>query len=778
MKTVTLTFSNPDVTSKYDTDGKEVTLQFLKIFIYFALFHTICLNIKLLIEGSYLRLIWVNIEAFGYIIPLFLQKYLVKLKKVTLDAIFCSIIMVIYLVHLEYIIVPIILMMKGSPEDHFILFFLGVSIEIFRIFLYIARVRWTHFCISNLLITSMLLRHLLESPYFKDMLLVQFFPLVVGNYVAPLILMFLKEKNEKAEFLKQKNYEKFYKSYENLISTMIPDPILILSSTKPEILFCNEATHETFQTERLDQVLEQMSEIEVYNLEMSTNTNLLDVYKHHLSHIFNTNSYETYEGIFSKSCCMDGSVSRSGSGKMNSNGTTKEFMFNIKLIKIYWRESKAFLILLNDTSSAFQYKKMKEITQYKDKILATFSHDLRSPLSGIVGLLEIASEYDNLDRKLQEILQNALNSAKTLKFLVNDIIDFTCFTRKQLTLNRTHEKISESVLEVMKIVQHQVKEKGLDFLREIPEETLNTLIFTDSNRIKQLLLNLLNNAIKFTYKGFIKVKVTIEPTEHIVCFAVEDSGIGIPEENLKKLFTLFEKNDIREADDQRAGLGFGLVISQILAIKLSPFEKGITVESSVGNGSQFRFSVPLSESFSDSENEIALERKEQQVTIKQKYNMKIHFLAETLRSPVSQSPLVKKNSASCRILLVDDDMINIMVHSQYLRKFNLDFDTAYNGKEALDIIKKMGLRKEYYAVVLMDCNMPIMDGFEASEKIQEMIRKKEIPNLCIMAVTANASFSHIEKCTLAGMSHFLEKPVSLEKLKESLEKILRINLDF
>ena len=280
-------------------------------------------------------------------------------------------------------------------------------------------------------------------------------------------------------------------------------------------------------------------------------------------------------------------------------------------------------------------------------------------------------------------------------------------------------------------------------------------------KIRQILLNLLNNAIKFTSKGFIKLSVSLEKEEKTVTFLIEDSGIGISTENQKNLFSFLEK-DCKKNNDQRAGLGFGLVISQALAKKLCPDGNGLNVLSTVEVGSKFFFKVKLKE-VGNSEVEIPWE------------NINIHFNEhKKFKKLNSLSP---KKDEIIRILLVDDDMINIMVHSQYLKKFHLAFDTAFNGKEAIGKIVENAEKKCFYSLVLMDCNMPVMDGFQATENIVDMIKKGKIPSLYVVAVTANASSAHKDRCRNCGMKFFLEKPVSIDKMKETLQQLLNIEID-
>ncbi len=720
--------------------------------------------------GEYIKMIKLNVQLLFFICLLFLEKTILKLSKNVLDFLFCLFIVVLYLVHVKYILMPFMLNNIKDQQGCWLAFYLGISIELLKIFLYISKIKWMVFYLANVILNFGLLHYLFKSPNFQDYIWMRMFPVIVGSFVLPFLIVFLKERNEKNQFCCQKNYENYFKSYENLIKNLIPDPILILNSKKSEILFCNTATKELFESKQKVYILSQLSQIELTQTQIIASKNLdnscvLQIYHDLIDKDLKFECMQ-YEGVYTKQMFQTSPKFR----KFIDSKDSKKLYFDIKFVSIYWREEKAFLVLLNDTSPIFNYKKMKEITHYKDQVLATFSHDLRSPLSGIVGMLEIAKESERIDQEMKEVLKNAMNSAKILKFLVNDIVDFSFLLKKQLNLIRDHFRIGEVIREVVEIVENQIKEKGLIFYKEYTEEILNSFVFIDITRLKQILLNLIINSIKFTSKGFIKIHIKINLQEKIADFIIEDTGIGIPEENIQNLFSLFDKFDNEEFNPQRAGLGFGLVISQALAKKICPFSKGLIVNSSIGLGSQFGFSIPLSDSISelrDSQIPITSERLDIK---KYSLNANEHTFAKSLPKNI------REINRTIRVLVVDDDMINIMVHSQYMKKFNFCFDVAYNGKEALEKILELSLIRSYYSVILMDCNMPILDGFKASEMIQEMIKENKIPYLDIIAVTANASIRDMEKCNRSGMNYFLEKPVSIEMLREKLEKILRISI--
>lgn len=713
-------------------------------------------------------MIRVNIAGICFVLALVFQKWLLKLSKTKLDLLFCISILMIYIVHIEFIISPYLRASHDSIDNHWIFFYMGVTLEILKIFIYVAKIKWLISYLTILCVNlHLVLKYIIYSSIFSENLLITFLPIIIGNFILPLAMLFLKEKYEKHTFIQQKTSHKNCQSYENLIKNALPNPIFLLSSQKSQTYFTNDAAKELFGFGNSEDLLKELSHVEITTV-IGKKISLLDLYQKRLnSSSIKSIELENYEGFFQKTKSVLESNYNSPFLKDASN--EKSFYLDIKITNIDWRQEDAILIIINDTSPIFNCKKMQEVTEYKDQVLATFSHDLRSPLSGIVGNLELARSFKNIDDEIKDIIQKALNSAKILYFLVNDIIDFSSLLKKNLRIVSENVKISEVVHEIVGLIDFQIKQKGIQFIFDVSKKVLNSFIEVDPQKIKQILLNLLTNAIKYTSKGFIKLSISLDVLENTVCFKVEDSGIGISQEVQETLFSFLER-DNKKSNAQRAGLGFGLVISQALAKKICPFRKGLSVLSSLGIGSNFQFKVKLLEE-SQSELEIPLENVE--ITFGKKRKIR-HF--RSLLKKEDEITILKHTLENSRVLLVDDDMINIMVHSQYLKKFRLNFDTAFNGKEVIEKIYENASKNSFYSVILMDCNMPIMDGFQATEAIIEMIEKKEIPHVNIVAVTANASSSHKERCEKSGMSFFLEKPVSLDKMKETLENILDISI--
>jgi CheY-like chemotaxis protein len=293
-------------------------------------------------------------------------------------------------------------------------------------------------------------------------------------------------------------------------------------------------------------------------------------------------------------------------------------------------------------------------------------------------------------------------------------------------------------------------------------------IRSDPNRLKQILLNLFGNALKFTEEG--SITISLESAAHKYIIRVTDTGVGIKPEDKPKLFQLFGKIDMEKKNEiNKYGVGLGLAISQGLVRILNENVEGaeIQVISEFGKGSCFFFPLLIKEE----EEEI------QKTTSRDLDEFKLFEMSEKIQvlqrncnhfhSNVSEENR-KRNK---RILVVDDDQINILVASSFLRSFpDYAFDTATNGLDAIQIVKSKALFGDFYDVILMDCNMPKLDGFETTKILKEMISKELIPSAAIIACTANASPLDYETCFKSGMTDYISKPFSKYELREKIEK--------
>lgn len=595
------------------------------------------------------------------------------------------------------------------------------------------------------------------------------FHLIYLHLLIPLILIismsYLKEKSLKLFFISSKRLKESLQSFEILIEKVIPNQIFILSCIERKILYSNRKSRELFGNENDDVTLEKLKMVEIQE---ESRRNLTDIYgrlfEMQKSYFENDgSSFKSFDGIY---------YSKHEEGKIRMN-------FDIKIGFLNWNNEEAILIFFNDITSKLHEKKLKEINNYKDMLLACLSHDLRTPLNSTLGHLEILKEKLQTKENL-EYLSIAYKSSQILLFMINDILDFSQITFKKLKINKEILDLVTFINnnQALDIIKYQANKKHLNFQIMISEKVKNSKIEIDPRRVQQILLNLLGNAVKFTYYGGIKLIISIEDCEfhnfdhEILVFKVIDSGAGIKKEDLECIFDFYVKPE--EQDNiTKDKFGFGLMISQILAKIMH--EEGISVKSQFGEGSEFWFSIPIEKCIFNHSKENTSNSSEAKNSFPDTNEMIIgqeNSEPIKIKSKILNQELTERKSRA-NILIVDDDIMNIEVLKNYLNLLKIKYDFALNGLEALKIIEEKATNENYFSMVFLDCNMPILNGFLTAQKINEMILSKVIPPLPIIATTANVTLGDIEDCKRSGMNHFLSKPISKKQFSEKIYEILR-----
>ncbi len=370
----------------------------------------------------------------------------------------------------------------------------------------------------------------------------------------------------------------------------------------------------------------------------------------------------------------------------------------------------------------------------KSSFLAMMSHEIRTPINGIMGTTDLLADT-KLTGRQREYVHIIEKSAETLFELINDILDFSKIEAEKLKMEKIPFNITQHIQDVIDMLQVNVGQKGLPlfFTNNLKHDLY---VVGDPVRIKQVIINLVSNAIKFTDKGSIKITLDEDIQNDAdmkqICISVTDTGIGIPKDRQERIFESFSQAD-STTTRKYGGTGLGLTICK----KLIEMMNGtIGVHSQKNIGSTFWFSIPM-----------PISKPPKEAFIKKK------------TSYVSQS--------NNQIMLVEDNETNILITSQMLIQAGYNVTLCRDGLEALEAYKNL-----QPSLILMDCQMPKMDGWEATEAIRQYESAQNLPATTIVALTANAMQGDREKCIEAGMDDYLAKPFKKHELLGKLEDVI------
>lgn len=490
-------------------------------------------------------------------------------------------------------------------------------------------------------------------------------------------------------------------------------------------------------------------------------------------------------------------------------------ILEIRVISLEFKDKPAIALIFSDVTESNLVVSLQDNNDYKNRLLASVSHELRTPLNASLNFIQTAIEDPNVpDNVRQDLLMPSLMSNHLLLFLINDILDFSQISAKKLRLVYEKASIKKTIQECLDLVRMQIARKGLQLFVSydmIETESMNEVcildpqIITDHGRLKQIVLNLLSNALKFTLQGEIKVIVKVTTTiEHgrILSIEVSDTGIGISDENIKKLFGAFEKMDLEEsAGINSRGVGLGLMIANNLALMLGPVgQSGIKIASRLGCGSSFSFLIAERQDLERCHSEmsgdfcVSMNELEGQYRISESEKPIFSFYSSTVQEkglfsgvnpfyssqsqPRDAEQLIiytKKPRCCPSVLVVDDDIFNITAMETILKKLGYRCNVAYNGKQAIEKVKdRHKLTCEHqcgqYKIIFMDFSMPIMDGYEATRTLKAAMSRGELERIPIVGCTAFVQEKEKLKGLDSGMDSYCTKPLNREKVRTILDQ--------
>ncbi|TDD76964.1 PAS domain-containing hybrid sensor histidine kinase/response regulator [Flavobacterium caseinilyticum] len=502
--------------------------------------------------------------------------------------------------------------------------------------------------------------------------------------------------------------EKLFNEYARSLIEASPDPLFTISSTG-EITDFNEAS----------------SKITGISIQKLKGTNFINYftdpekalkgYKQVFEHGFVANYPLTIKDVNQTPVLFNGSVYKDGNGNV---------IGAVAVARVI-TEQKRFEKELTEAKIAAE-----NAAASKQQFLSNMSHEIRTPLNSILGFTNVLLKTA-LDEKQKEFIDAIKTSGTSLNVLINDILDLAKVEAGKMSFEKQPFEIQKSIKSILHSFELKMKEKNLKMIREY-DSKIPLMLLGDSVRLNQIIINLMSNAVKFTHNGTIilNVKLLSEDQENVTLeFAVTDSGIGIAEDKINSIFKVFEQAEISTSNSY-GGTGLGLAIVKQL---IESQGGNINLKSKLGEGSTFSFTLTFG-----------------------KTNMRTQEIIEI--------PKLDSNNKNISVLVAEDIPLNQLLIKLILNDFGFEHEVADNGKIALE-----KLRTNSYDIILMDLQMPEMNGFEATEYIRKTMKS----NIPIIALSADVTTVDISKCKEFGMDDYISKPINENLLYTKIVELVK-----
>ena len=476
--------------------------------------------------------------------------------------------------------------------------------------------------------------------------------------------------------------------------------------------------------------------------------------------------------------------------------------FTLQLFTNCLHDEECIVVIIKDITHHISM--LQEKNDLQTNLLNSLSHELKTPLGISLGLVEKAVEDHKTPLELSKTyLVPALSYGKMLTFFINDVLDFIKIQKNEFQLNPDYFCVENLLDEIIKLFDISFKRKDISFKLDY-DESVRTLISSDPERLKQVLVNLLSNAIKYTMQGTVTLGFTHSEDSSAFSFFIKDTGIGIRKDELEILNTKLESiNFVATVNANSTGAGIGLITANALVKRLNPSKNlGLFIESQSGVGSKFSFiveNVPqasnrLNTSFEFGAEVHSPQRKARNAFVssfkssedlfslhsgillrKMKNNKQDSMRSDELRLEELELPCQSQDlGCACkRILVIDDEVFNTVAAEMICKAFGFTVDCAFNGKQALNLIQRRNDASccsdcRPYELVIMDCNMPVMDGYQATRRIREMIQAGTWKDMIIVGCTAYEGRDKLEECLRSGMNTYVKKPLDRNKFAQLL----------